>query len=159
MDTWCCFFSYPPLLLARFGILTISLFVASVTIFSLQGGLRLRVSRRQRVLCWRLAVWSLLWMRWRSGEHCCLSICWYFGWVWQILNQNQNQIQITIWWWDDETVEEPGGKQDSSLWLRRLLHPLVDQAVFYHQGKHVLILSWVNTFLLKVGTFSQGWFF
>ena len=30
-------------------------------------------------------------------QHCRLSICCYFGWVWQI----QNQKQTTIWWWDE----------------------------------------------------------
>ena len=33
-----------------------------------------------------------------TRQHYRLSICWYFGWVWQILDQNQKQIQITIWW-------------------------------------------------------------
>ena len=33
-------------------------------------------------------------------QHCRLSICFHFCWAWQTLNQKQ--IQITIWWWDEQ---------------------------------------------------------
>ena len=39
-----------------------------------------------------------LWPSVNIRQHCRLSICFHFCWAWQTLNQNQ--IQITIWWWD-----------------------------------------------------------
>ena len=32
-------------------------------------------------------------------QHFHLSICWCFGWVWQMESE---QIQVTIWWWDEQ---------------------------------------------------------
>ena len=33
-----------------------------------------------------------------ARQHCCLSICDHFGWVWQISEANPN----TNWWWDEQ---------------------------------------------------------
>ena len=35
-------------------------------------------------------------------QHCHLSICSHFGWIWQIEIEIQKQIQITILWWDKQ---------------------------------------------------------
>ena len=32
----------------------------------------------------------------RTEQHCRLTMCWYFCWVWQILNQEQIQITICL---------------------------------------------------------------
>ena len=41
----------------------------------------------------------------RDRQHCRLSICFHFCWAWKI--QNQKQIQITIWWWDEQACPTP----------------------------------------------------
>ena len=47
-----------------------------------------------------------------TRQHCHVHICFHFCWAWrQILNQKQ--IQITIWWWDEQVCPE-----DNSLSLR-----------------------------------------
>ena len=47
-----------------------------------------------RRLCWPILQTGI------NRQYCRLGICWCFLWVWQI--HYQKQIQITIWWWDEQ---------------------------------------------------------
>ena len=55
-----------------------------------------------------------------NRQHCRLTICWHFCWVWPILIQKQ--IQITSWWWDKQAclIKKVGAKQTCLIWVFRI---------------------------------------